>query len=594
MAVETVTRKLTAILYADVAEYSRLTGDDEVGTHKQLSAGLDLISERIEDAGGRVVHYAGDAVLAEFASVVAAVETAVGIQRQLEQDSAEVSTGKRLQFRIGINLGEVIVDRDDIYGDGVNIAARLEGLAEPGGICISGRVYQQVEGKLDFGYEYLGEQEVKNIRKPVRVFRVKIDDGGARRKGVRPAVVNTDGPLALPDKPSIAVLPFDNMSGDPEQEFFADGMAEEIITALSHYRWFFVIARNSSFTYKGRAVDVKQVAQELGVRYVLEGSVRKAGNRVRVTAQLIDASTCNHIWAEHYDRELDDIFALQDEITESVVTSIEPELMKAEIQRTEQARPQNMDAWAYAIQAMSYLWRLSGQDSSEAQALLRKALDSDPEYAHAYSLLAWAYIFHAWMGWGDKPTELIPLARQMARTALELDEYDPWAHLALGMVYAYSRDNEQGVAEIERALELNPNFSVARGFLGVILGYGAKPSAAMSELNKAVRASPRDPFNALYPAFYAVAHFAADRLREAAECAREAVRLRPSHVGPYRMLAVSCSHLGELEEAGAALQQAKRLQPKISLAWAQEFSPWARPEELARYVDGLRKAGLSE
>ncbi len=335
-------RRLTTILAADVVGYSRLMAADEGGTFAQLKTHRkELIGPKIAEYSGRVVKLMGDGTLMEFGSVVDAVHFAVDVQRAMAERNAEVPEDQRITYRIGINIGDIIVEGDDIYGDGVNVAARLEALAEPGGICISRTVFNHVRNKVALAFEDLGELQVKNIPDPVRVYRVDLSRTDTDSVGWSPDT----GSLPLPDKPSIAVLPFENMSGDPEQEFFADGMAEEIITALSRYRWFFVIARNSSFTYKGHAVDVKQVAKELGVRYVLEGSVRKAGDRVRVTAQLIDASTGNHIWAERYDRELDDIFALQDEITQTIVTAIEPELGAVEQERARRKPPDNLDAW---------------------------------------------------------------------------------------------------------------------------------------------------------------------------------------------------------------------------------------------------------
>jgi TolB-like protein/cytochrome c-type biogenesis protein CcmH/NrfG len=402
------------------------------------------------------------------------------------------------------------------------------------------------------------------------------------------------GSLSLPDKPSIAVLPFDNMSGDPEQEYFADGIAEDIITTLSHTHWLFVVARNSSFTYKGRAVDVRRVSEELRVGYVLEGSVRKAGNRVRISVQLIDAATGNHIWAERYDRDLEDIFAVQDEITESVVAAIGPELMVAETQRAQRKPPQNLDAWDYVLRALSHIWRLNEEDNRKAQDLLRRAIELDPEYAHAYSMLGWSYIFHAWNAYGENPADFIPMAREAARKAVELDERDPWGHVVLGRVYAQARDHNRAVAELEKAIELNPNLPMARGMFGLILAYGGRSDEALAELDKAIRANPRDPFNIFYYGAYSVAHYLAGRYEEAVRWARQAVQQRPDYLGAYRILASSCANLGELEEARTALDKAKRLQPGLSLAWVEEYAPYVRPDDLRHFIEGLRKAGLQD
>ncbi len=398
--------------------------------------------------------------------------------------------------------------------------------------------------------------------------------------------------LDLPDKPSIAVLPFDNMSGDPEQEYFADGIAEDIITGLSRMRWFFVSARNSSFTYKGGTVDIKTVARELGVRYVLEGSVRKAGNRARITVQLIDAATGNHLWAERYDRELTDVFAVQDEITETVVATIEPQLYVAESERAKRKAPESLDAWDMSMRAMPHLWRMTGPDIVRAQELLQAAIGRDPNYAQAHGLLAFAYIQHVWMGWGEDPTRLLPEAETAARRAFALDDQDPWAHLVMGAVHGYARRHEDAVDELRKALMLNPNFSLAYAWLGIVMGYAGKVEQAIEALDQAYRISPRDPNNAWYPVFRSIGLFTAKRHAEARDLARETIKARPDMVGAWRILTITTAHLGELDEARRALAETKRLQPTISLAWARKYGPWVRPQDLERYVEGFRLAGL--
>ncbi len=464
-------------------------------------------------------------------------------------------------------------------------------MCDTGEVYVSAVVHDQVEGKITATFDDLGEHSVKNIDKPIRVYRVSPKVGVSVTATI---AANPDQSLPLPDKPSIAVLAFENMSGDPEQEYFADGIAEDVITALSRFNWFFVIARNSSFTYKGGAVDVKRVSEELGVRYVLEGSVRKAGNRVRITAQLIDAATGNHIWAERFDRDLEDIFAVQDEITESVVAAIGPELMAAETQRAQRKPPQSLDAWDYVLRALSHIWRQSEEDYGEAKDLLLRAVEIDPGYAQAHSMLGWLYIHHAWMALGDKPEESIPLAREAARTAVALDQHDPWARVVLGRVHAYDRDHESAVAELEKAIQINPNLPIARGMLGLTLAYGGKSEQAIAELDRAIRANPRDPFNSFYHGSYSVAHYLAGRYEEAAQWARQGVQERPNNPGYHRMVAISCAKLGQFEEARAALDRTKRLQPGLSLAWAEARAPYARPEDLKHYIDGLREAGLTE
>jgi adenylate cyclase len=578
-------RKLAAILAADVVGYSALMEADEAGTLAALlSLRRELIDPRIADHNGRLVKLMGDGALVEFASVVDAVECAVGIQQAMAARSSDIAEDRRIRFRIGVHLGDVIVEGGDIYGDGVNIAARLEVLAEPGDVCLSQQAYDQVETKLDLSYEDLGEQRVKNISRPIRVWRWASDS--------EPRQAKQSDPLTLPDKPSIAVLPFDNMSHDPDQEYFADGIAEDLITGLSRMRWFFVTARNSSFTYKGRRVDVTQISRELGVRYVLEGSVRKSGNRVRITVQLIDAASGNHLWAERYDRELKDIFAVQDEITETVVATIEPQLYAAESARAGRKPPETLDAWDLAMRAMPHLWRMTGADNERAQTLLEAAIERDPNYAPAYGPLGFSYIWHAWMGWGQDPTRLIPKAEESGRRAIALDDLDPWAHLVMACVYGYRRRHEDAVDEIRRALDLNPNFSIGHAWLGIVMAYAGKFQESNEAVDRAYRISPRDPFNAWLPALRSIVYFAVERNEEARELAYETIKLRPDMVGAWRVVTITSAHLGDLVEARRALAQTKRLQPSISLAWARDFGPWVRPADLDRYVEGFRLAGL--
>ncbi len=582
-------RKLAAILYADVAGYSRLTGTDEDTTHHRLSEYLDLISSTVERHRGRVMHYAGDAVLAMFEAVVDAVSGAVAIQKELQTRNQDFPDERKVQFRIGVNLGDVIEDRGDIYGDGVNVAARLESLADPGGICISESVRTAVGKKLDLNFEFMGEQEVKNIAEPVRAYRVML-----RTAETKQATTPRPHNAELPDKPSIAVLPFTNMSGDPEQEYFADGITEDIITELSRLRGFFVIARNSSFVYRGRAVAIFEVARELGVRYVLEGSVRRAGSRVRVSAQLIDGETGSHLWAERYDRDLEDIFEVQDEITQRIVGALEPSVIDAEAERSSRQRPENLDAWSYVARALPLIWTWSNKDYPLAETLLLKAIEIDPNYARAHSILAVGLLSNAWFGREGPHRDFVDRAIAGAKTAVALDEQDPWGHVALGFVHGYTRNCDDAIAEMQRALGINPNFALAHGLFGLVLAWASKARQALEEIEWAMRLSPRDVMNGHYPIVRGVAHFIAGDYEGMVVEARDAVRQRPDSVGAYRVLAVGCAHLGKFDEARAAAERLKELQPGITLGWAERNIPIANPNDRARYVEGLRRAGLPE
>ena len=581
MASERIERRLTAILAADVAGYSRLVEADEEGTLSQWKALWGTVIEpKIKEHRGRIARVIGDGILAEFASVIDAVRCAVEVQRSMAEHNANAPQDKRIEFRVGINFGELIIEDGDFWGDGVNIVARLEALAHPGGICVSGRVQEDTQGKLEIAFDDMGEQHLKNIARPVRVYRVRFDE-----------VKKSTPALPLPSKPSISVLPFQNMSGDPGEDYFADGVVEEITTALSRIRWLFVIARNSSFTYKGRMVDVKQVGRELGVRYALEGSVRKEANRVRVTAQLIDAVTGHHVWAERYDRELAGIFALQDEITERVVAAVEPQLYAAEGIRAKRKQPERLDAWECVMRALSCVNSRSQNDYAMARELLERAIELDPAYAQAHALFAYVMGLEVLYGW---KSEEIALARALeaAQKAVVLDRDDAWGHLALGFVYGITRRAGEAVVEHEKALALNPNFAIAYTYQGSALAYLGRGEEALLKIDASERLSPRGLFQGVNSVCRAVAHFSAGQYLDAISCARKSILESPGIVTGYRMLVVNCALIGEIDEARAALAILKRLQPDVSLRWIAESVLFTRERERQDIIEGFRLAGL--
>jgi len=589
MAEDRIDRRLAAIFAGDIAGYSRLMGADEEGTLRQLKAHRkELADPKIIEHRGRIVKTTGDGMLVEFVSVVDAVRCAVDIQRGMAERNADVPADKRIQFRIGINVGDIIIDGDDIFGDGVNVAARLETLADPGGIMVSSVVHDQVRDKLSFGFEDMGEQTVKNIARPIGVHRVSLTESvplATLKSGA--VAINEQSPA---NRPSIAVLPFVNMSGDPEQEYFADGISEDIITGLSKLRWLFVIARNSSFAYKGKAVDIKRVSRELGVRYVLEGSVRKGGNRVRITAQLIDAATGNHIWADRYDGELTDIFALQDEITRKAVAAIEPSLLEAEGIRSQHRPPEDLDAWDMVMRANSQFWRLTKHDSETAIAMLRRAVQRHPDYAPAHSMLAFVLLVSRQVGWVSMEPEVNEPAA-LAAHAVELDDRDPWAHLALGYVAFTRRRTDEAVDELQRALDLNPNFAAAHGYLGFAFVLDGQSDQAILHGEQAIRMSPHDPQNAVFNVGLAAAHYLAGRYNEAIVCGRKAMQQRFGLTNGHRVCIASLAQAGRINEARAALAKLQELQPENSIAWIERNIPYT-PKPMAKFLEGMRKAGL--
>ena len=591
MARERVERRLAAILAADVVGYSRLMGEDEEATLRTLKAYRVLIDGLIANHRGRVFGGAGDSVIAEFASPVEAVRCAIGIQQTLEESNADLPENRRMRFRIGVNLGDVMVEGDNLYGDGVNVAARLEGLAEPGGVCLSGMVHQSVEAKVDLAFDDLGDQEVKNIAKPVRAYRVVVEPS--------PGAVTVPGPQPqrspVTDKPSIAVLAFNNMSGDPEQEYFSDGITEDIITALSAVHSFFVIARNSSFTYKGRAVDVKTIGRELGVQYVLEGSVRKAGNRIRVTAQLIEAATGSHVWADRFDGTPDDIFDLQDEITASVVGTIQPALVRAEAKRIKQKRPENLDAYDYTLRGLSHMNLLNPEDSLKAFQMFLKAIEIDPGYARAYASASWYYRRQVQIRGMVLTEEERAEGLRLAELALKSDPADPYVLYQVALTVGLIGGNlERGLELTEQALAINSNGTriwLTRATLKNFLG---NPEAAIESAERAIRLSPYDPAMWVAHGELSKAHIQLTDYEAALGWARRSVEKHADNLPAHHVLIASLAQLDHIDEANAALNRLLELDPGLTIERLLEIFPLSRYRNLDGMLDGLRKAGLPE
>jgi len=576
-------RRLAAILAADVVGYSRLVGVDEEGTLARLRVlRREVVDPMIKEHRGRIVRITGDGILVEFASVVDAVRCAVDTQREMALRNSEVPADQRIEFRIGINLGDIMDDEGDIYGDGVNVAARLEALAPPGGICVSRVVRDQVRDKLNFTFDDRGEQQVKNIARPVRIFDVKLA-GEIMTLSSFPGVTP---PLPLPDKPSIAVLPFQNMSGDPEQEYFADGMVEEIITALSRIRWLFVIARNSSFIYKGKSVGVKQVGRELGVRYVLEGSVRKGGNRVRITAQLIEAETGAHLWADRFDGSLEDVFDLQDKVAIDVAGVIEPALQAAEVRRSA-ARPTNdLTAYDLYLRALAIFYPITKERLLEALELLEEAIAIDPHCGPALSLAAMCQMRLVRESWAEVPEMASRKAVDLARQALQVAGDDPGILANSAFVLAnFGEEIGAMMALVERALALTPSFSRGWFLSGVLRLWASQPDVAIEHAETALRLSPRERMGTPL-SLIGEAHFFKHEFAEAAPKLLQSVQENPGYPHSYRVLAACYAQMGRLDEARQIIARLRVLTPDLVPSAAQLRSPADRD----LFLSGLRAA----
>jgi len=679
MTTQEVKRKLAAILSADVKGYSRLMGEDEKGTVRTLNAHKEVMTSLIQHHHGRVVDAPGDNVLADFASVVDAVECAAEIQKELKTRNAELPETRRMEFRIGVNLGDVIEDGEQILGDGVNIAARLESLSEAGGICISGTAFDQVRNKLELGYEYLGEQTVKNITLPVRVYKVLIDPEAAGKvisekkaktrqwqraviglvvvlvvviaaiviwkfytpSAPQPEVTSKEKVVApqperaqaalppsaeptpkekvtppspekvsktiipshsidradpkkmalpLPDKPSIAVLPFANMSEDPKQEYFSDGITENIITGLSKIPRLFVIARNSTFIYKGKGVKVQQVAEELGVRYVLEGSVQRSENRIRITAQLIDAITGNHLWAERYDRDLKDIFAVQDEITIKIILSMRVKLTEGE-QVLRGRPPGNLEAYLKLLQAQENIQRFNIEGNIMGKQLAEEAIALDPELAGGYGILGAGYMMDVWLGLSKSPKESLDKAVELTQKAISLDpKGSSTPHAALGYLYTLKRDYDKAIAEGEKAVALDPGGADAYALLGMSLNYADRPKEAIPLFEKAIRLNPNGPTH--YFLNFGTSYRMMGRYQEAITQYKKALRIAPNNIIAHLALAGTYNLLGRDEEAHAEAEEVLKINPKFSLESYAKTLPFKNQAQIDRLVEALRKAGL--
>jgi len=632
MTTQEVKRKLAAILSADVKGYSRLIGEDEEGTIRTLNTYKEVMSSLIQQQRGRVVDAPGDNVLAEFGSVVDAVRCAVDIQKELKTRNAELPENRRMEFRVGVNLGDVVEDGEQILGDGVNIAARLESLSEAGGICISGTAYDQIKNKLTLGYEYHGKQTVKNISEPVRIYRVLVEPKGLsslsrwKRAGLnywkrinpifkvlialvaaanvvwqfyphlrpsRPPVEEVSKEkmaLSLPNKPSIAVLPFVNMSGDPKQEFFSDGITEDIITALSKLPMLFVIARNSTFSYKGKSVNVKQISEELGVQYVLEGSIQRSDNRVRITAQLIDALTGHHIWAERYDRDLKDIFALQDEVTRNILTAMQVKITEGEQAMHRDKGIRNLNCYLKFLEGINYSNRFDIEGNNLARRMAEEALEMCPESSSAYELLAFTHTMDYWFGSAKSPRESIQKAIELAQKAVALDDAYAQPHGLLSFLYSIKREYKKALAEGERAVALDPNGADVYAWYGMSLTIAGRPEEAIPVFQKAIRLNPFGETGLFLTFGHALRM--TGKFEEAVSAYRKSLQRSPDNIIAHINLAATYSMMGQDKEARAEAAEVLRINPKFSVDYYAKVLAYKDQSEIDKFINALRKAGL--
>jgi adenylate cyclase len=585
MPADDLKRKLTAILYTDVVGYSRLTGSDEEGTHRRVMQLLDNVSSQITAAGGTVLRYAGDAILAEFSSTVSAVKTAVSIQAALLNQNAELSDDQKVQIRIGINIGDVIEDRGEVFGDGVNLAARLESVAPEGGVCISAGVYEQIQGKLETEFTDDGLQQFKNINRPVGIYRwMPVSDTGV---SVASNVKRNS------EKPSIAVLALTNMSNDPNQDYIGDGITEDLITALSKIRSFKVISRESTFSYKGSSVDVRQIAKELGVGYVLEGSVRRSGDRVRATAQLIDAKTGHHVWAERYDREMKDIFDLQDEMVQIIAGALEPELNAFERELAVNKPPGNLDAWEQYQRALWFMWSFENDKVLQSMDMFKQAIEADPKFAPAHAYLAYSCYITVILGYVEDPKARLAEGLEAANQALQIDEKDAISYFAFARIRMMQGDHDASVAALRKSIQLNPCFAQSYHGLGFALTLSGELEKAKQTTQKAIEMSPQDPMLWAFHAVHSLTLLLNHEYKESLESANTCLRI-PNCSGywGHAIKAAALGNLDRIEEAESALLDAKNEKPDLSMAFLIENLPTKHADGLEPYLAGMRKSGL--
>lgn len=588
MKPEPRTRRLAAILAADMVGFTRLMEQDDADTlERQQFHRKNIIEPKISEHYGRIVNAPGDSLLIEFPSALDAVQYAIETQSALVAHEAETGEDRRIHYRMGINLADVIVEQEAVFGHGVNVAARLEALADPGGVCVSRNVFEQIENRLAVDFEYAGEQQVKNVSKPLQVWMWAGSQQPIRKSGEKSST-------SLDRKPFIAVLPFQNLSGDPGQEYFADGIAEDVITALTRFPWFFVISRNSSFAYRGQSVDAKEVGRQLGVRYIVEGSARKARDRVRITAQLIDVVNDRHIWAERYDRDLDDIFAAQDEIAQNIIAAVAPQFLSAEMQRARRKNIRELDTWDNFMRAHWHLLRFSKSDNARARQFLEKVLAVDPNNTLALSDFVVTHVMDVSMGWAESMPEALAAAAEAGERAIATGDQDAQAYWAFGLAKRIARRFDEARRAMEKAIALNPNFALAHATLGGLLISQGDPESAITYVNKAMRLSPDDPTKPIWYLWLGGAAFVQERYADAIDWAEMALREFPELPAANRLLAANLALSGRVEDAQDTIKRLLQYAPTQSIEYVKKIGLFDKNTDMDRYLDGLRKAGLPE